>query len=71
MLPGIDDGDPAVLEAIGPPAIAPEAGYDQDDLARDLCLEPGDSALPRATSASAFTGSFWHEVERAAREHTS
>lgn len=73
MLRGIDDGDPAVLDAIEPPAIGFGAGYDQDDLARDLGLEPGDPALPRATSAyaDALTGSFWHEVERAAREHTS
>jgi len=70
VLRGIDEGDPAVLDAIEPSAIGPEAGYDQDDLARDLGLEPGDPALPRAMSAYAFTGSFWTEVERAAREHT-
>ncbi len=43
---GIDEGDPAVLDAIEPPAIGPGAGYDQDDLARDLGIEPGDRALP-------------------------
>ena len=71
VLRGIDEGDPAVLDAIEPPAIGPAAGYDQDDLARDLGIEPGDRALPRAVSAyaDAFTGSFWQETERAAREH--
>ena len=65
------DGNPAVLDVIEPPAIGPGAGYDQADLARDLGIEPGDRALPRAVSAyaDAFTGSFWQETERAAREH--
>ena len=68
---GIDEGDPAVLDAIEPPAIGPAAGYDQDDLARDLGLEPADPALPGAVPAyaDAFTASFWTEVERTAREH--
>ena len=69
MLRGIEEGDPAVLGATEPPAIAP--GYDQDDLARDLSIEPSDRALPRAVSAyaEAFTGAFWQETERAARHH--
>ena len=53
VLRGIEEGDPAVLDAIEPPAIGPAAGYDQDDLARDLGIEPGDRALPRAVSAYA------------------
>ena len=67
VLRGIEEGDPAVLDAIEPPAIGPAAGYGQDDLG----TEPGDPALPRAVSAyaDAFTGSFWQETERAAREH--
>jgi hypothetical protein len=71
VLRGIEEGDPAVLDAIEPPAIGPAAGYGQDDLARDLGTEPGDPALPRAVSAyaDAFTGSFWQETGRAAREH--
>jgi hypothetical protein len=71
VLRGIEEGDPAVLDPIEPPAIGPGAGYDQDDLARDLGIEPVDRALPRAASAyaDAFTGSFWQETERAAREH--
>ena len=71
VLRGIDEGDPAVLGATEPPAIGPGAGYDQDDLARDLGIEPGDRALPRAVSAyaGAFTGAFWQETERAARDH--
>jgi len=67
---GIDDGDPAVLDAIEPPVIGPGAGYGQDDLARDLGIEPGDRALPRAVSAYAFTDAFWQETERTARDHT-
>lgn len=71
VLRGIEDGDPAVLDATEPPAIGPAAGYDQDDLARDLGLEPDDPALQDAVPAyaDAFAGSFWTEVERAAREH--
>ena len=70
-LRGIQDGDPAVLDAAGPPAIGPAAGYTEDDLARDLGIDPRDRALPRAVSAyaDAFTGSFWRETERAARDH--
>jgi len=72
VLRGIDEGDPAVLDAIEPPAIGPAAGYDEDDLARDLGIKPEDRALPRAVSAyaDAFIGSFWQETERTAREHT-
>jgi hypothetical protein len=72
VLRGIDDGDPAVLDAIEPPAIGPGVGYDEDDLARDIGIEPGDRALPRALSAysAAFTDAFWREAERTAREHT-
>ena len=68
-LRGIAEGDPAVLGATEPPAIGPGAGYEQDDLARDLGIEPGDRALPRAVSAyaGAFTDAFWQETERAAR----
>jgi hypothetical protein len=71
VLRGIEDGDPAVLDATEPPAIGPGAGYDQDDLARDLGIEPADRALPRAVSAytGAFTDAFWQETERAARDH--
>ena len=71
VLRGIEEGDPAVLDAAEPPAIGPGAGYDSGDLARDLGIEPGDRALPRAVSAyaGAFTGAFWQEAERAARDH--
>ena len=71
VLRGIDEGDAAVLDPIEPPAIGPAAGYTEDDLARDLGIEPGDRALPRAVPAyaDAFTDSFWRETERAAREH--
>ena len=71
VLRGIEDGDPAVLDPVEPPAIGPAAGYTEDDLARDLGIDPRDRALPRAVSAyeDAFTGSFWQETERAARDH--
>jgi hypothetical protein len=48
------------------PAIGRAAGYAEDDLARDLGIDPRD----RAVSADAFTGSFWQETERAARDHS-
>ena len=50
-------------------AIGPAAGYTEDDLARDLGIDPRDRALPRAVSAyaDAFTSSFWQQTERAAR----
>ena len=72
VLRGIAEVDPAVLGAAEPPAIGPGAGYEQDDLARDLGIEPGDRALPRAVSAyaGAFTDAFWQETERAARDHS-
>ena len=72
VLRGIEEGDPAVLDAIEPPAIGPSAEYGQDDLARDLGIDPADRALSRAVSAyaGAFTSAFWQETERAAREHT-
>ena len=54
------------------PRSAPAPGTTEDDLARDLGIEPGDRALPRAVSAyaGAFTGAFWQETERAARDHS-
>ena len=60
VLRGIEEGDPAVLDTFEPPAIGPGAGYNQDDLARDLGIEPADRGLPRAVSAyaGAFTGAF-------------
>ena len=71
VLRGITGGDPAVLDPIEPPALGPEAGYGQDDLARDLGITVHDRALPRAVSAyaGAFTSAFWQETERAARDH--
>ena len=71
VLRGIEEGDPAVLDATEPPAIGPAARYDQDDLARDLGIEPAGRSLPRAVSAyaGAFTDAFWQETERAARDH--
>ena len=71
VLRGIEERDPAVLDAIEPPSTGPAAGYTADDLARDLGIDPRDRAVRRAVSAyaDAFTGGFWQETERAAREH--
>jgi hypothetical protein len=71
VLRGIGEGDPAVLGMAEPPAIGPGAGYNQDDLARDLGIEPANRALPRVVSSyiGAFTDAFWQETERAARDH--
>ena len=51
VLRGIEEGDPAVLDATEPPAIGPAAGYDQDDLARDLGIEPASSPSAAACPA--------------------
>ena len=69
VLRGVDEGNPP-SSARPSRRDLPRAGYGQDDLARDLGIEPGDRALPRAMSAyaAAFTGGFWQETERAARE---
>jgi hypothetical protein len=71
VLRGINDGDPAALKEIEPPATGPAAGYTGDDLARDPGTGLRDRGLPRAVSgyAGAFTGAFRQETERAAREH--
>jgi hypothetical protein len=71
VLRGIDEGDPAVLDATESPAIGPAARYEPGDLARDLGVEPADRSMPRAVSAyaDAFTDAFWQETERAARDH--
>jgi hypothetical protein len=68
VLRGTADDDPAALGATEPPAIGLWAGYDPGDLARDLGIEPGDRALPRAVSA--YVSAFRQETERAARNHT-
>lgn len=44
VLRGIDEGDPAVLDATEPPAIGPAVGYDQDDLARISASSPPTAA---------------------------
>jgi hypothetical protein len=71
VLLGAGEGDPAVPAATGPPAIGPAAGYTEDNLARELGIEPGDRALPRVMSAcaDALTSSFSQETGRAAGKH--
>jgi hypothetical protein len=70
VLRGIDDGDPAILDAHPAPSLSADGGYTEADLARDLGLDD-DQLPPDAVTAflDAATGSFWHETERIARVH--
>jgi hypothetical protein len=61
VLRGTGDGDPAVLDAAGPPAIGPAAGYTEGGLARDLGIDPATAPCPAPcppapTPASAASG---------------
>jgi len=70
VLRGIDDGDPAILDAHPAPSLSPSGGYTEADLARDLGLD--DNQLPPGAVTAyldAAAESFWHETERIAREH--
>ena len=71
VLRGIDDGAPAILDALEPASLGADAGYTEADLACDLGVTPADPGLARAADAysAAFTSSFWQEAERAARAH--
>jgi hypothetical protein len=71
VLRGIDDGDPAILDAYPPPGLSAGAGYAEADLACDLSLDHEDELPPDAVTAylDAAGESFWHETERLAREH--
>jgi hypothetical protein len=71
VLRGIEDGDPAIMDAYQAPVLSAGSGYTETDLAGDLGLAPGDEALPGAVTAylDAAGESFWHETERIAREH--
>ena len=72
VLRGIEEGDPAVLDATEPPAIGPGRRVRPRTTSPATSASiPRDRALPRAVSAyaDAFTGSFWQETERAARDH--
>ncbi len=71
VLRGIEDGDPAIMDAYQAPVLSAGSGYTETDLAGDLGLAPGDEALPGAVTAylDAAGESFWHETARIVREH--
>ena len=71
VLRGIDDGDPAILDAHPAPGLSADRGYSEADLARDLGLDGEDQLPPDAVTAylDAAAGTFWDETERIAREH--
>jgi hypothetical protein len=73
VLRGIDDGDPAILDAHPAPGLSAGAGYSHADLADDLGLDGEDQLPPGAAIAylDAADQTFWHETERLAREHLS
>jgi len=71
VLRGIDDGDPAILDAHPAPGLSAGGGYSGADLARDLGLDGEDQLPPGAVTAylDAADQTFWDETERLAREH--
>ena len=71
VLRGIEDGDPAILDAHPAPGLSAGGGYTEADLADDLGLDGEDQLLPDAVTAylDAADRAFWHETERIAREH--
>jgi hypothetical protein len=71
VLRGIDDGDPAILDAHPVPGLSAGGGYSEADLARDLGLDSEDQLPPGAATAylAAADQTFWDETERLAREH--
>jgi hypothetical protein len=71
VLRGIEDGDPAILDAYPSPGLSADGGYTDADLARDLGLD-GEDQLPPDTPTvylDAAAETFWHETERLARQH--
>jgi len=71
VLRGIEEGDPAILDAYPPPGLSADGGYAEAGLARDLSLDDEDQLPPDAVTAypDAAARTFWHETERLAREH--
>lgn len=77
VLTGIEDGDPAVLDAFTPPNLSGEWGGDDtpSTLASDYDLDevndPYGWRLDEACTAweDAASGAFWSEIERIARYH--
>ena len=73
VLRGIDDGDPAILDAHPAPGLSACGGYSHADLADDLGLDGEDQLPPGAVTAylDAADQTFWNQTERLAREHLS
>jgi hypothetical protein len=71
VLCGIEDGDPAILDAYPSPDLSADGGYTEADLARDLGLDGEDQLIPDAATAylDGADESFWHETGRLARQH--
>ena len=71
VLRGIEDGDPAILDAYPSPGLSADGGYTEAGLARDLGLDGENQLIPDAVTAylDAADESFWHETERLARQH--
>jgi len=71
VLRGIDDGDPAILDAHPVPGLSAGGGYTAADLAGDLGLDGEDQLPPAAVTAylDAADQAFWHRAERIARRH--
>jgi hypothetical protein len=71
VLRGIEDGDPAILDAYPSPGLSADGGYTEAGLARDLGLDGEDQLIPDAATdyLDAADESFWHETERLARQH--
>ena len=51
VLRGIEDGDPAILDAHPAPGLSAGGGYTEADLARDLGLDGEDQLPPDAATA--------------------
>ena len=71
VLRGIEDGDPAILDAHWAPGLSACGGHTEADLAGDLGLDGEDQLPPDAVTAylDAADHTFWHEIERIARKH--
>lgn len=71
VLRGIDDGDPAILDAHPAPGLSADGGYTEAGLACDLGLDGEDQLPPNTVTAylDAAAETFWHEIERLACEH--
>jgi hypothetical protein len=69
VLRGVEDGDPAILDAHPAPGLSADGGYTEADLVGDLGLD-GEDQLPPDDAVTAYLDAadraFWHETERIA-----